>query len=230
MSLKKDVESLRDATVAGLAAAHDHFVYTKKVWRIVDVEVRRRGRKIVLNNTVTGTRLTEVDVLRVAHASVNEYLPSATIQQIVSLTEIFLTDLVRLWLTAYLMHLKGQIDVQAVVAAPDKPAILRLLVDQYVLSMGYRRPAEWFRQLNAIVMINAPSNPDIDQFAEFKASRDAFVHNRGTASEIYLDKAGTRARAALGQPLDLPDSYLHDGWRLCRKIVTDVGTAAAAKA
>jgi hypothetical protein len=47
MSLRTDVESLRHATVAGLAAAHDHFVYTKKLWRIVDVEVRRRGRKIV---------------------------------------------------------------------------------------------------------------------------------------------------------------------------------------
>ncbi|HSZ56673.1 MAG TPA: hypothetical protein VK797_13480 [Tepidisphaeraceae bacterium] len=224
------MESLRDATVAGLTAAHDHFVYTKKVWRIVDVEVRRRGRKIVLSNTVTGTRLTETDLLPVAHASVNDYLPSATIQQFASLTETFLTDLVRLWLTAYPMHLKGQVDVQTIVAAPDKAAILRPLIDQHVLSMSYKRPSEWFRLLNGIVALNHPSDSEIEQFAEFKASRDVFVHNRGIVTEVYLDKAGGRARAALGRPLDLPDPYLHDGWRLCRKIVTDVGTAAALKA
>lgn len=230
MSLKSDVEALGDVTVAGLAAAHDHFVYTKKLWRIVDVEVRRRGRKIVLSNTVTGTRLTELDLLPVAQASVNDYLPSATVQQFVSLTETFLTDLVRLWLTAFPAHLKGQVDVQTVVAAPDKTAILRLLVDQYVVSMGYKRPAEWFKQLNTIVSLNLPADAEIEQFAEFKASRDVLVHNRGVVTQLYLDKAGARAGAALGQPLDLPDPYLHDGWRLCRKIVVDIGTAAAMKA
>ena len=95
MSLRSDVEALRDSTVAGLAAAHDHFAYTKKLWRLIDVEIRRRGRKIVLSNTVTGSRVTERDLLPVAQASVNGYLPSATIQQFASLTETFLTDLVR---------------------------------------------------------------------------------------------------------------------------------------
>jgi hypothetical protein len=57
-----------------------------------------------------------------------------------------------------------------------------------------------------------------------------FVHNRGIVTDIYLDKAGALRRAAIGQPLDLPDSYVHEGWRLCRKIVNDIGTAAAAKA
>jgi hypothetical protein len=224
------VESLRDATVAALAAAHNHFVYTKKLWRFVDVEVRRHGRRIVLSNTVTGSRVTERDLLPIAQTSVNDYLPSATVQQFASLTESFLTDLVRLWLTAHPMHLKGQVDVQTVVAAPDKAAILRALTDQYVLAMSYKRPTEWFRQLNGIVTVNCPTEPEVEQFSELKATRDVLVHNRGIASETYLDKAARLARAALGQPLDLPDAYLHEGWRLCRKIVTDVGTAAAARA
>src|SRR5690349_19280168 len=119
MALRSDVEALRDGAVAGLAAAHDHFVYTTKVWRIVDVEVRRRGRRIVLRNNVTGKRLTQLDLLAVGQSSIYEYLPKATIQQFVSLTESFLTDLVRLWLTAYPAHLKGQVDVATVVSAPD---------------------------------------------------------------------------------------------------------------
>ena len=78
--------------------------------------------------------------------------------------------------------------------------------------------------------MNCPGPAEIEQFAEFKATRDVFAHNRGIVSQTYLDKTGPVARATLGNPLQLPDSYLHDSWRLCRKIVTDVGTAAAAKA
>lgn len=88
-------------------------------------------------------------------------------------------------------------DVQAIVAAPDKAAILRPVVDQYVLSMGYKRPSEWFRQLNGIVSLNCPTDAEAARFSEFKATRDVFVHNRGIVTEIYLDKAATLARAAL---------------------------------
>jgi hypothetical protein len=229
MGLQSDIENLRDSSIAGLEAAHDYFIYTKKLWRVVDLEVRR-GRKIVLSNTITGSRVSDQDLLPIAQASVNDYLPSATIQLFISLTETFLTELVQRWLTAYLAHLKGQVDVQVIVAAKDKAAMLRPLIDQYVLSMGYKRPSEWFKQLHGIVVINHPTVGEIEQFSEFKATRDVFVHNRGIATEIYLDKAAAKARAALGHPLNLPDTYLHDGWRLCRRIISGVGTEAAARA
>ena len=230
MPLRADVEQLRDGTVAALAAAHDHYVYTKKIWRIVDIEVRRRGRRIRLENKETGTVITEHDLPRMAQTAANDYLPSATIQQFASLTETFLTELVRLWLTTHPAHLKGEVSVQTIVAAPDKSAILRPLIDQYVLGMEYKTPREWFKQLSTIVSLNHPSESEIDQFAEFKATRDVFVHNRGIATAIYVAKAGSLVRAPDGAPLDLPDPYLHRAWRLCSKMVADVGNDAAVKA
>jgi hypothetical protein len=230
MALKSDIQNLGDSTIMALAAAHDHLVYTKKIWRIFDVEVRRRGRKIVLDNKITHSRMTEQELLPVAQASVSDYLPKAAIQQFASLSETFLTDLIRLWLTEYPQHLKGQVDVQTIVAAPDKASILRGLVEQYVLAMSYKRASEWFKQLHTIVAINYPTAREIDQYAEFKATRDVFVHNRGIATEAYLDKAGALARTTGGLSLELTDSYLHEAWRLCRKIATDVGNAAATKA
>lgn len=77
----------------------------------------------------------------------------------------------RLWLAAYPMHLKGQVDVQTIVAAPDKAAILQVLIDQYVLAMGYKRPSEWFRQLWGIVSLGHPSGPEIDPTEGTPASR-----------------------------------------------------------
>jgi hypothetical protein len=191
MPLRGDLERVRDESVIALAAAHDHFVYTKKIWRIVDIEVRRRGRRIRLENKETRTTITELDLPRVAQTAANDYLPAATLQQFASLAETFLTDLVRLWVTAYPAHLKGDVPVQVIVAAPDKAAILVPIIDQYVLGMGYKSPRDWFKQLSSVVSLDHPSEAEIDHFAEFEATRDVFVHNRGIATAFC---ATTRAR------------------------------------
>ena len=230
MSLRNDIETLRDGTLAALAAAHDHFTYTKQIWKILAFDVRRRGRHVRLNNKITGTVLDERDLPSVAQTAANDYLPTAAVQQFASLTETFLVDLVRLWLTAHPAHLTGQVDVRAIIAAPDKAAILRPLIDQYVIAMSYKRPTDWFKQLSSIVSLKHPGEAIIVQFAEIKATRDIFVHNRGVANGMYVEKAGMLARAASGQPLDLPDKYLHDSWRLCRQLVKDVGDDAADRA
>jgi hypothetical protein len=141
-----------------------------------------------------------------------------------------LADLVRLWVIAYPFHFRTPVDVQTIVTAPDKAAILEAMADAYVTSLAYKTPREWFKQMNAIVSLGVPADAQIDAFAELKATRDVFVHNRGIANDTYLRKAGPMARAIEGQPIDLPDPYVHDAWRLCQSIVTDVGTAAAARA
>lgn len=120
--------------------------------------------------------------------------------------------------------------MQTIVSAPDKPAILQAMADMYVAGLAYRAPREWFKQLNEIVKLGVPSDPQVDAFAELKATRDVFVHNRGIANDLYLRKSGTLARATEGQPLDLPDQYVHDAWLVCHQLVVDVGTAAAARA
>ncbi len=231
MSLGSDVQSLRDGTLAGLRAAHNHFAFSQRLWKDLLANTNRKRRTLpVLHDVVTGTRVSGLSVVAEVSASLDTYLPIAVVQQFVSVTEAFLADVVRLWIAAYPFHLKGQVDVQLIVNAPDKAAIVQSLVDQYVGSLAYKSPRDWFRQLNTVVALGTPPEPTIDAFAELKATRDVFVHNRGMANETYLRKAGVLARAIDGQPLDLPDPYVHDAWRLCQTIITDVGTAAAARA
>ncbi len=87
--------NLRHDTVSALAAAHDHFIYSKKLWHIAEADVRFHVRRVVLNSNVTGSRVKEQDLSKIANDSVNKYLPSATIQHLVSLTETFLSALPR---------------------------------------------------------------------------------------------------------------------------------------
>ena len=231
MSLRSDVESARVASLASLSAARNHFVYSRQLWDRLSLDARLTpATAAVLVDPTTGSSVDAPDLPAVVSAAPELYLPSAAVGQFVSATEAFVADLVRLWVVAYPFHFKGPVDVQPIVAAPDKPAVVDYLADVYVGSLFYKSPREWFKQLNAIVSLGVPTDDQVDAFAEVKATRDLFVHNRGIANETYVRKAGPAARAIDGQPVDLPDDYVHDAYRLCHALVADVGNAAAARA
>jgi hypothetical protein len=222
---------VRDVAVKELADAHNHFAYSLLLWRRLLADARvERPTTVILSNPITGSTVANQDLLPVVADSLEEYLPSAAIGQIVAVTEAFVVDLVGLWVVAHPYHFKDKVDVETIIGAADKPAILQAMADAFVAGLAYKTPREWFRQLNSIVKLGVPSDFQIDAFAELKATRDVFVHNRGIANGVYLRKAGTLARATDGQPLDLPDAYVDDAWTLCHQLVVDVGTAAAARA
>ena len=75
-------------------------------------------------------------------------------------------------------------------------------------SLKYKRPADWFKDLNDRVNLNRLAAEQIERLAEIKASRDILVHNRRIVNETYCDKAGTRARYAVGQRLKIQEPYL----------------------
>jgi len=232
MSLRSDVLALRDEAAANLTGAHDHLAYSQGLW--LDLLARRGGKyhrgRVVLSNPVTGQAVLGNELRSVVTESVELNLPSAAIQQFTSITEAFLADLVRLWLTAYPSHLKGKVDIKDIVVAHDKDAIVQRVIDAHVGALTYKSPHDWFEQINAMVALGAPAPVDVYNFAEVKATRDIFVHNRGIVNETYVRKAGSLARATVGQPLDLPDPYVRSAWELCERLTQDVGTAAAARA
>jgi hypothetical protein len=157
-------------------------------------------------------------------------LAEATFQQFIAIFESFLFDLLRVWLTAYPQNLFGRkLDVRVVVEASDKDSVLRVAVEKEVNDVLYDRPAEWFQYTKKLVNISVPTAAEIDRIAEAKTTRDVLIHNRGIVGRVYLDKAGTLARYAVGQRLDIPSDYHRNTWELLCKIVTDVADAAAAK-
>ena len=84
--------------------------------------------------------------------------------------------------------------------------------------------------MEKLIAPGCPTDAEIGRLTEIKATRDVLVHGQGVANPTYLRKAGVLARAALQQPLPVTPNYHCESWSLLRKIVSDVGTAAAAKA
>jgi hypothetical protein len=103
------------------------------------------------------------------------------------------------------------------------------VIDRELDGLKYRRPTDWFKYLGDRVKLGYPSEDQVAQLAEIKASRDILVHNRGIVNETYLEKARSRARFGVGQRLEIEEVYLRESWLMVRVVVADLARLAIAK-
>ena len=69
--------------------------------------------------------------------------------------------------------------------------------------------------------------PDISRIAEIKALRDILAHNAGIVNQIYLQKAGSLARAGLAARLPLSRPYTYDGADFLKYAVGRIAVATS---
>ena len=229
MALADDIRTLRDRVLGEFATAYDYYLDTLLAWNLAE-ELIGSGREFTVTNAVTGTQTTHADLVNKSAGYVALQLPEATFQQFIAIFESFFFDFLRLWLTAYPQSLgKKMIDFKAILDAPDKDAITQAVVTKELIEVLYDRPAEWFNYLNSKAKLGCPTDDEIAQLAEAKASRDVIIHNRGIVNDVYLSKAGPRKRFELGKRLEITEAYHRQTWNLFRKIVADLCDAALAK-
>jgi hypothetical protein len=229
MALADDIQALTRQTVSALEASHDYYTYTKRVWRLLQ-QIVKEGRKFTFRNLTTGTRVDEQVLLGRAQLYITDYLMSSSFQHFVSLFEDFFFELLRYWLAAYPGSLsKKQVEMGAVLKAPNKSAIVLTVVDKELNELKYERLADWFAYLEMLTNLGCPTADEIEKLAEIKASRDILVHNNGIANAIYVSKAGTWARYRDGERLEIPERYHRTSWEAINKVVRDVSAAAIAK-
>jgi hypothetical protein len=230
MALCTDIEQTRDGALQALNEAHDYFTYSKKVWRILQVGVQREGLRFSLRNPSTNSEVNEMDLIARAQRYTVLELPSATLQQFVSIFENYLLDVLRYWLVAYPDSLSSRtLTGREILDLPDKAAIVNALIDHKLRQLSFEGPRNWFKYLKELVNIRLPAASDMDRFVEIKATRDVLVHGQGLVNSYYLEKAGTAARARIGEPLEVPEPYHLESWRLICKLVRETGTEMAAR-
>lgn len=230
MGLADDITALRARVLADLNAAHDYYTDTKIAWDIVRRAIAA-GQTFSVRNMTTGTETTQADLAGRSRGYVAEQLTEATFQQFVTVFENFFFDLLRLWLVAHPKSLGGKkVEFQRVLDAPDKTEITLHVVNRELNEILYDRPKAWFAYLEDKVRLGCPSDVEIEQITEAKASRDVLVHNRGIANKTYVSKAGDLARYGEGQRIEIPEHYHRQTWELLRKVISDVSDAAIAKA
>jgi len=202
--------------------AHNHLI-----WKDFEVRVRT-GHTLKTRIAETGTEVTEEDLINLYPLYRTTYLQGLSFVQLMTVFDAFLFDFLRLLLTNDPRHLaqKKQIEVGFALSAADRDALVLLIAERELNELKYERPKAWFDYMSKIVKLGCPTDDEIERIAEMKAARDLLIHNLGFVNKTYLDKAGTKARFAVGDQVLIDRPYFDDCWVLAKKLVDDVTAAA----
>lgn len=241
MPLPDDVRTLADQVLRRLGESRDFYLHTREAWRIV-LRVVPEGRGVGIADATTGRELPISDLEPLAQRYVRVHLARSVFRDIASLLEDWVLGLARLWLTAYPVQLdaaandvagrsraqRGEIQVplSEILAAPDREAILAGLAERVVRELAYRRPDQWFRFLDDRVRLGSPDEAQRRAVGEMKAARDALEHNRGIAGADDVAKAGSAARFAVGDYIEVDEPYLIGCFTLLEDVVGAMTAAA----
>jgi hypothetical protein len=208
----------------------DFFEHSKAVWRGFQFWVIA-GHRLTSENTATGKKFTEADLVGLSQYYITENLAPIALQRFISVFEIFVFDFLRI----LLVQNPGQLSAKQLTLADllakrrSSTAIEDFIteaVDQRLDRLRYASPKEWFEFINKTEKLGCPSNDEIEYVSEIKARRDVMEHNAGVANQIYLLKAGGKASFVNGDYVVIPDDYLRNSWDLLKKICNDVTRAA----
>ncbi|MBA4191506.1 MAG: hypothetical protein C0467_26300 [Planctomycetaceae bacterium] len=230
MALRDEIRAARDRAKAELIAAHDYHADSVTAWEFLG-KALDAGRQLHVPNPVTGTTTTQANLPAKIPDYRSKRLTEATFQSFLAIFEGFLTDFIRAWLRSYPQNLASTepVPVDVILEAKDKLEITDFLIDRAIVGLLYKKPADWFAYFEKRLKLGCPSAAEIERLAEAKATRDLLIHNRGVVNEVYIAKAGTLARFAVGQFIDLPEPYHQDIWELLLKVVAEMSDAIIAK-
>ena len=248
--LGERISQIRDRALNHLDAAHDYFVFTVRLWGLIQTDVEQNQLSINFHNPSTNTTVDEHALLIQAQRYKQWELPASTIQQFVSVFEVFFFDVLREWFLRYPQWLADkQLSGREITDLPSKDAILEALIQKELISVAYQKPADWFSYISKRtgaefktansfrkdraqpIYVTIEEFETVKQsFCEIKATRDVLIHANGVANAQYLEKSGSAARAAIGQRLDIGDPYHQQSWELISCLIEDIGNKLIQKA
>jgi hypothetical protein len=86
--------------------------------------------------------------------------------------------------------------------------LIEWVIDKAVGSIFYAAPKFYLEYLTKVGGI-VSDDPAFDDYLEIKATRDLIVHNSGVINDVYLSKAGEKARGEAGQMAMIDREYFN---------------------
>lgn len=230
MPLADDIRAAGARARAELVAAHDYFAYSETVWHEVGIAALG-DPSLTHTNADTGSTAAGPALAALADVYVKRHLPEMALQHFRSIFEVFVGDLIRLWLTAFPRNIAGKVlTVGEVLDAGDVTTPLAQKIDHELAEVTYKSPRKVFEYVEKRLGVPPPAAADLDRLAEAKATRDVLVHTSGVVDAGYLAKAGGLARAVVGERIEIPKPYHRGVWELLLRLTDDLAAAAASKA
>ena len=108
------------------------------------------------------------------------------------------------------------ISPKALVEAASKDQLLKSLIREHLSSVFRQRPSVYMTYIAKL--LGADNDPSFLDYYEIAATRDLIVHNSRIANQLYLDKAGSKARGALGKKLPVDQAYYYNALAKMKKV------------
>jgi hypothetical protein len=243
MPLSDEIRRLADQVLDRVDAAREFYVHSRQAWRLVQ-GLARKGRPVGNVNLATKRHLPTEDLESLVQKYVTVQLAESTFRELSTILEDWTLGLIRLWLTAYPEDMdlnfdpatgqrrgKKQEEIQVPLSRllhlRDCTAILSGLIEQIVRDLTYERPEKWFRYIDNRLDLGCPTATRRARLYEMNAARDCLEHNRGVINRDYLNKAGSVARYAEGDLVQIDEPYLMECSTLLRDVVAAMAGAAA---
>jgi hypothetical protein len=147
-------------------------------------------------------------------------LASNGILHLVTIIEAMTEDLLRTVFMKYPQKLGSdtKISVGAVLEATSIEAVHAHAVDTMLNKLAYKSPADFADEVRKQMGITLLECTAFHRYMELKATRDVYIHNRGIANKVYVDKAGQHARVQAGQFLPADVQYFLESYEQCLRL------------
>jgi hypothetical protein len=131
--------------------------------------------------------------------------------------ESFLADVLITFLNHYPLRITESvqgvppcpnISPKDLIAASNKDQLVQRVFEDHVSNVFRQRPSLYMAYVANLLGVKNDSS--FADFYEVAATRDLVVHNNCVANALYIEKAGARARGALGAKLLVDKTYYYD--------------------
>jgi hypothetical protein len=152
---------------------------------------------------------------------------------IVSRTEAFIQECLIVVIREYPQKLKEITDGKGIpidlfLEHDDRSTLLERFVAGRCQALMFGKPSDYLEAAAKVLSIEINRDVVAD-YIEIKASRDIVVHNLGNINQMYVDKAGRRARGRVGNPLELDQEYFRFVVDVVKGLTTSIATAVKEK-
>jgi len=148
-------------------------------------------------------------ILSLLEQAINCDLFSQALVPAIAVTEGYLVDMLIMIMKCFPKKLgvrEKKIELSLVLEADTLDEVIEKVISNQIHSAFYASPSNYFEYLEEKLSIALPDRYKAE-YAEVKATRDIYVHNAGIANSIYVQKAGSLARAADGELLPIDEQY-----------------------
>jgi hypothetical protein len=173
-------------------------------------------------------RLSEAEHVGFSEKSPNDvlrdYLRPSVFKNFLSIYELFINNLLSLWLKAHPGILNERsISFRDFYHASSKERVIDEIIEREIIGILYKNPRDVihfiYRKFLGKNYCDSLTHDMIAGLAELKALRDVLEHNDGRINKPYLEKAGDKKRGNDGESIEISDDILLESYELLTQMM-----------